>query len=56
MKKIFDSEFCPKCRKYNLHIEHSDFHHIEQCENDDCGYKYEEYSDEYEEYLYKNSI
>lgn len=52
MEKYFCNEFCPKCKHNTLTINKGPFHHIESCEKEDCNYKYEEYKENYEEYLY----
>ena len=52
MEKYFYNEFCPKCKNDTLIVNKSPYHHIELCENKDCDYKYEEYREGYEDYLY----
>lgn len=56
MEKYFYDEFCPKCKKNTLVINKSPYHHIELCADRDCGYKYEEYHEGYEEYLSKRYV
>lgn len=52
MDKHFYNERCPKCKNKTLTINHSEFHHIEFCSKDDCDYKYEEFKEGYEDFLY----
>lgn len=54
MIKTFSEEICPQCHNNTLYVEHSDFHHLEECESEDCDYKYSEYLDGYEEFLFQN--
>lgn len=53
MEKYFYNERCPKCKQDTLTINKSPFHHIESCGREECDYKYEEFKEDYEEYLYE---
>lgn len=53
MENYYYNQLCPACKENTLIINNSPYHHIEFCEKHECDYKYEEYKEGYEEYLYE---